>query len=209
MCVYVCMHVCVYLCMYVCMYVCMHVCMYVCVYVCLHVHTTHVCSSELDHFLESHSRTRHSVIGDGNCLFRSISYLLFETQDEHPQVRKVLTNFINLNRKYFKQECDSSVKKHTKNMIKEGVWGTNAEIRALSLYFNKPVFVALERYSSYCWASMTYTQEDKKLSFPQEEKLSITTGINHFEIYCVNNYHYDALVCTDGSLPRTLPELSN
>ncbi len=37
-----------------------------------------------------YSRRRHSIVGDGNCLFRSFSFILFEVESKHFDIRKLL-----------------------------------------------------------------------------------------------------------------------
>ncbi len=164
----------------------------------------------LDHYLSNQCRQRHSIKGDGNCLFRSISFILFGTEANHTQVRSVLVKFVEMNNSYFKPYCfPSTVKSHTNKMKNNCVWGTHVEIFALSMYFNKPVFVILDKgYSNYYWAKMFLSQKPD-LSFPTDCQLNTQVDINHFELCHVNNNHYDISLCTDGSLPREPPYQSS
>ena len=76
---------------------------------------------------------------------------------------------------------------------------------ALSLYFDKPVFVFLDkRHKSYYWAKMYLKREDNLL-FSTEFELSIKTKSNQFELCHVNNNHYDICLCTDASFPEQQP----
>ncbi len=84
-------------------------------------------------------------------------------------------------------------------------WGTHVEIFALSLYFNKPVFVVLDKgQRNYYWAKMLLKQE-ADVVFPNDCQLHIQPSINHFELCHVNNNHYDISLSTDGSLSTMLP----
>lgn len=46
-------------------------------------------------FLSSYDRERRHTVGDGNCLFRSLSYNLFNTEDYHYELRSLLQRFEN------------------------------------------------------------------------------------------------------------------
>ena len=52
-------------------------------------------------FLRCSERKVHMVKGDGNCLFRSISYELFKTEEHHFNVRNNLVWLISCNREEF------------------------------------------------------------------------------------------------------------
>ena len=98
----------------------------------------------------------HRIIGDGNCLFRSFSYILFCTQDRHLELLAILTEFTSLNAAYFLHICvcnPESVQEHVEKMKKPCVWGTHAEIMALAATLNVPVFVAIKKNPyEYYWA---------------------------------------------------------
>ena len=44
-------------------------------------------------FLQKQGRTVERALGDGNCLFRSLSLQLTGTQDHHIKLRKVIAKF--------------------------------------------------------------------------------------------------------------------
>ena len=54
-------------------------------------------------FLSKYGRKVQQVVGDGNCLFRCLSLILFGVQDRHFDVRTSLVNFINNNPSYLCQ----------------------------------------------------------------------------------------------------------
>ena len=55
---------------------------------------------EATSFLKSYNRQILPILGDGNCLFRAISQIIFETEDYPQQIRKVL---VELNKDVFFQ----------------------------------------------------------------------------------------------------------
>lgn len=159
----------------------------------------------MDAFLQQYSRHRHSIVSDGNCLFRSFSYLMYNSQDSHLDVRVQLVEFILLNPSYFQNYCSSlTVAAHARRMRNIFVWGTHVEIYAMSLYLGVSVFVAMNKGNGqYYWANYKLPQkENEKLLFPAEIKCSISLPVNiqHIELCHVNDCHYDVPVLADGSL---------
>jgi len=74
------------------------------------------------------------IEGDGNCLFRSISYLICGNQDKHARYRRLAVQHIKMNRKDFADfliETEGEVNKYCERMIKDGVWGGHLELMAL------------------------------------------------------------------------------
>ena len=75
------------------------------------------------------------VGGDGNCLFRSISDQLDGTQMNHKQYRKDAIDYMLQNRDNFEPfiEDDVPFDEYIDDMDKDGEWGGNLEIQALSM----------------------------------------------------------------------------
>lgn len=74
----------------------------------------------------------HCILGDGNCLFRSLSYIMHQTESRHAEIRAELVQFTLLNRNYFSGYCKPlTVEMHTRNMKNNCIWGTHVEIYAL------------------------------------------------------------------------------
>ena len=162
----------------------------------------------MDDFLQQYSRCRHSIIGDGNCLFRSFSFILFQKESKHFDIRKLLVQFITLNPSHFQSYCfPLIVKAHTDKMKDNHVWGTHVEIFAFSLYFVIPVFVAMDKgINKYYWAKYCKSPtQDANLVFPADSRITFPTDISHIEICHVNNNHYDVVINADGSIPKTPP----
>ena len=74
------------------------------------------------------------------------------------KVHLFLTEFISLNPSLFSAYCHPvPVSTHVDRMKQMNTWGTQTEILAMALCFNKPVYVALQRKpdqtcKSYYWA---------------------------------------------------------
>ena len=69
-----------------------------------------------------------------------------------------------------------------------------AEIRALSLYSQMPVFVAMEKEpGQYYWAQYKCIKKaNTELALPSAQ-IAQPGNLSHFEICHVNGNHYDAL----------------
>ena len=52
-------------------------------------------------------RKLHPILGDGNCFFRALSYIMYGTEDRHTSVRASLVLFSELNAESFKKYCTS------------------------------------------------------------------------------------------------------
>lgn len=82
-------------------------------------------------FLMQESRQIHPSMGDGNCLFRSLSYLLFGNEDNHQQIRQLLVEFVTVNSHVLAKYCFScSIEEHVGRMKCETVFGTYLELCA-------------------------------------------------------------------------------
>ena len=168
----------------------------------VHTHTLSPCA--LDKFLHDHSRRRHAIIGDGNCLFRSFSFILVGTEENHQSVRASIVDVIEKNPKPFAPLCHpSTVVKHNiiDKMKKNYTWGTDVEIFALSALLCKPIYVAVQGSKQYYWAKyMLGTTTVPANNLPWQVFQN-----NHLEICHVNSNHYDVCVTSDGQLPGTAP----
>ena len=157
-------------------------------------------------FLSSYGRHTLPIIGDGNCLFRCFSYIIFGTQERHFDMRLVLVEFMALNPSYFTAYCHpSSVQNHVCRMKQNYVWGTQAEILAATLFFKKPVYVALQKSEcgEYYWAKYSSETNEQQLVYPNHETtFMLPAEVNHFEICHLNNNHYEVVVTINN---KTFP----
>jgi hypothetical protein len=89
----------------------------------------------------------HPIVGDGNCLFRSLSFALAETERYHQDIRSAICNHIrnhqNEIRFVLPNECNGDVNNYVVNsrMEQNATWGTEVELFAASMLLNVNIFV--------------------------------------------------------------------
>ena len=89
--------------------------------------------THLDDFLYYQSRRCHTVLGDGNCLFRACSHQLYATEDFHAQLRQSLHQSM-------KHTATISYSQHLQQLKSLGSWGTQLELQAFCDYLCLPLF---------------------------------------------------------------------
>ena len=86
-------------------------------------------------------RVRH-ILGDGNCFFCSLSYIITGTEDQHLQVREVLLNHLAriedmMIGHHISGEYSSAIEYiRGTNMDRNGTWGTDIELITASHMLN-------------------------------------------------------------------------
>ena len=157
--------------------------------------------------MNHYGRKRKEIIGDGNCLFRSFSFILFNTEDKHPYLRQAIVEVITLNEDCFKSYClPNTVLEHAKKMKNNYVWGTQAEIFALSVLVFRPIFVAtVKRDLTYYWANHMCSHSSQFKFTPLKDLHENLEKLSHLEICNVGGVHYDVALTKDGQFPTTPP----
>lgn len=170
----------------------------------------------LQEFLAESGRKVREIKGDGNCFFRSLSFILFGNEEEHVNVRTLLVRFENLNSEIFKslmtEVNEISFEEHIKHIMRPGTWATHVEVKAAATYFQVPVYFCQDppQHDAYCWHVFMPVRQSKSLRYPTLEE-SVYDGISvptHFEIKYIQNVHYSCIVCVDDSLPTVSPVLT-
>ena len=167
--------------------------------------------THLDDFLYYQSRRRHTVLGDGNCLFRVVSHQLYATEDFHAQLRQSLHHYIEQNKsKYEAYWIDSttSYSHHLQQLKMLGSWGTQLELQAFCDYLCLPLFVCSpnSQTRAYSWGKFTpYTHNSSPAVTLPLSGLPFTVG--HLEIaHSSTGDHYDSVVpYSEHSSPLSAP----
>ena len=171
----------------------------------------------LQSYLEQQGRQVRRSRGDGNCLFRSFSFQLLGTEEEHIAVCTLAIRFQNLNKSTFMPFLTAinkpTMPQHIAHVQQPGVYGTHVEILALATFFNIPVFYCClsGRQQQYKWHCVTPLKDtEHALRFPDLAGCPLQhVPPTHFELSYMHNIHYDSIVSsTSGELCRDLPTLS-
>ena len=168
----------------------------------------------LNDFLSQNGRKIKHMTGDGNCMFRSLSYHIFGHQEEHLATRKLIIEFESLNRqqfaKYLLEVNEPDIELHLKKMGKPFVWGTHIELKAAASYFQIPLYFCQKSPKTNCyeWHCFSPICSAEKLNYPQN-RVYPTRSLGHFELAYYTGVHYDCIVSTDtNSTPKVPPQLT-
>ena len=74
-----------------------------------------------------------SIVGDGNCFFRSVSHQLYGTENHHPQIRALaIQHLINCPEHFVEYNTDQSWLQYLQNMSALGTWADHIIIQAVA-----------------------------------------------------------------------------
>lgn len=158
---------------------------------------------DISHLLLQENRKIIPITGDGNCFFRSLSYFLFNTQEEHLQVRNEVAEFITNNTNLFhslviSEDKNYTLMDHIKNMKKPMVWASQIEIQAAADLYGVPVYLFTPKPSGigYHW----YCYNKRTLAVPQLKH-------SHIELAHKSGVHFHCIVDATSLRPCTVPPL--
>ena len=165
-------------------------------------------------FLQQFQRGIRAVQGDGNCLFRALSSIICNTEDNHQQIRRLLVTFCRHNKPYFKTFCHPvPIEQHINGMEKDRAWGTDLEIHAAATMWQVKIYVCTPLSTPDCGSSLYSWIHFKpaplsKVTYPAQcEELPRPLGIFHFELFHAWGCHYDVVTGPDGYTPLNPPSL--
>ena len=140
------------------------------------------------HVILKRPRTVKSILGDGNCLFRSFSYIITGSEEQYRRVREVILNhmvdighfmlFHHLDLRY--TSIDEYI--HDTEMDRNFTWGTDIEILTMAHLLNTRVFVYNTVHED--WGVYSPHNVDRSLNEPDITHMSmfIRNRVDHFEV---------------------------
>ena len=156
-------------------------------------------------------RRRHTVVGDGNCLYRALAKALTGDEQNHSSIRLHIQRFENLNRDSFKEILTevnkSTIDEHVRYMGVPGTWGTHVEIFAISNYLRIPVFTCTVSSNSYKtsikWEEFKPLFPLSKLRFPVPipDNPCDLQPLTHIELLYFKDLHYDCILSSLSHTP--------
>jgi len=79
------------------------------------------------------------IVGDENCLFRSISYAICGNENHHPYVRELVVDYMITNRNRYETQVNGEFDRYIANMSQEGEWGSDQEMMAFAEILRVPI----------------------------------------------------------------------
>jgi len=147
-------------------------------------------------FLKQQGRRIESVLGDGNCLFRSLAFILHENQDMHVKTREDITHFIKQHKQKFQPYLTQgrNIDRHLQNMAKDGTWGTQVELLGAATFYKVPIYIA------------STSQDHQEFHWRKYTPLTNLTGAtearankSHIELAHLDSCHFDPIVPIDSN----------
>ena len=129
-------------------------------------------------------RVRH-ILGDGNCIFRSLSYIITGSEAQHLQVREALNHLVGMMIGHHISGQYTSVVEYIRgtNMDRNGTWGTDIELITASHMLN----TSLSMYDIVSGTLTTYGPHnvDRSLSNSVTEmSMYIRHPPDHVDVVC-------------------------
>ena len=151
--------------------------------------------------LTQQGRALHPIIGDGNCFFRALSYVIYDTEDFHDSVRGTIVQFAELNADSFTKYCTSgNMQTHIQNMKRERVYATQMEAHVAASCLQRQVYIYTQKHGSgeFYWERF----DPIPLQALKPHSVKSCIGMHpfrcHIELCHVNHCHYDVVTLQDG-----------
>ena len=139
-------------------------------------------------------RIIHSIQGDGNCLFRTLSFIITGSEEQHTLVREAILHHMlqiahfMLSHLIIGHSSVSEYIQHT-SMDQDGTWGTDIEIFTLAHLLNTCIFVYTTEQCNW-WRYG-----------PQDVDRSLNVDITNMSMYTRNpGQHFDVVCSTFASI---------
>lgn len=148
--------------------------------------------------LKDHGMKVIPIDGDGNCLFRAVSYQLYLNEDGHEILRKKCVEHLRAHRKRFEMFCDGDFDEHTTEMSKTGVWGDDLEIRALEEILDRIICI--------------YSADTEDLNSPINslfEEVHLLKDPTPIKLSYHGQNHYNSIVDKKNKLPLEINYSTN
>ena len=164
-------------------------------------------------YLLKQGRQVYRIKGDGNCMYRAISYSMTNDQENYPSLKLLLERFENLNQNLFSGLLTSvnkpTITKHIAHLGMPNTWGTHIELIATATYFNVLVYTFIaddQQWEVYKPLSA------KELRYPvtTDKEDELFAPRSHIELLYHRNLHYDCIVdCTTQQSSTTKPNIQS
>lgn len=163
----------------------------------------------IESFLANCGRKLHHTIGDGNCMFRTISYALLETEDCHYDIRSHIVRTVNLNQNLFSHHLmannKSTISEQVHHMLCPSVWGTHLELRAAATLLDIPIYFCSKSPDDFSW-HVFHPLPRNKITIPtiMDETFEQRAKLSYIEMYYSGNQQklVDLVPCHQNLLAK-------
>lgn len=93
---------------------------------------------------------RKSVVGDGNCWYRAVSYLVFGDESRYADIRVQVSRFMEVNAAKLNERNGENYVENSQVAIDQ-VWATDAEISATSTMLRTKIYLHAENGGKWRW----------------------------------------------------------
>ena len=143
------------------------------------------------------------IVGDGNCMFRAISDQVYGNEEKYDLLRQKCMDYLLIERDFFEQFVEggkNGFDEYINMKRKNGVWGDDIELQALSEIYNRPI----EIYSNSTKPLKTF--HENKNEFKREGNEKINNDCNDFVMPIRISYHgknhYNSIVPNKENLQQ-------
>lgn len=155
-------------------------------------------------FLQRQDRTVKAVVGDGNCLFRSLAIQLFNNEGIHKQLRPVIATCQIEHPIWYSAIWGGEgdfIQNHVEKMKKDRVWGTQVELQATADLFSLPIYVCSPHPQTKIIRWMKFSPSNRQFQISTEAQALINLAFtnNHIEVAHTGS-HYDGVKSVSGKL---------
>ncbi|XP_022172073.1 uncharacterized protein LOC111034936 [Myzus persicae] len=134
-------------------------------------------------FLSEPAATK-KIKGDGNCLYRALSYWITGIEDNHMEIRKRIAEVVKTNKNihnYIGGDDDISIYLEKNKIDNDGVWGTDVEIFAAAQLLKTSIYVYATTTNT--WQLFNKNLNLKKYIYHTERCIYIRNiGNVHFDV---------------------------
>lgn len=154
--------------------------------------------------VEPEERQVDYIRGDGNCFFRALSKVIYNTETCHEELRQTVVDLMEKYPKDFEQFIDGkSIQSHIISMRKDGTWATQAEIYGAATLLQRDVYMLSPDHSGKFYRWLLFSPRFKQSDVDCFDLCYIT-------LCHTNGNHYDRIAplvgkCNCALLP---PQLS-
>ena len=152
----------------------------------------HNSAAKLTRRLERLSLPVRRCRGDGNCQFRAISYVLFDTEEHHGRVREASVAYLRANASEYAAFVGSEgLREYLVNMGRRGTWGDELTLCGAANAFDCVIHVITSEKQN--WYLQYWPKEGKEGS--------ACKGVYKREVFLAYTFplHYDAVTATQAS----------